>query len=78
MNRFWDELIDRLAEKDLIQQEGSVEEVMKLSLEERITKEGILKEKYAKEFAKNGLRNVTIMPQFVGGWVLEDEGKTDS
>jgi hypothetical protein len=75
---FWDELIERLAERDLVQQEGGIEEVMKLSLEERINKTGVLQEKYAKEFEKNGIKNLTVMPRFVGGWVLDGEGKTVS
>ena len=66
---FWDELIDRMAERDLIQQEGGVEEVKKLSLKERIEKEELLKKKYADEFERNGLKNLTVMPRFVGGWV---------
>src|SRR3990172_11938312 len=49
---FWDELIHRLAEKDLIEQEGSIENVMKLSLEGRIKRESLLEEMYAKEFEK--------------------------
>lgn len=70
---FWDELVDRLASKDLIQQEGGIEEVKKLSLEERIKKEGVLQKKYVYEFERNGLKNLTIMPRFVGGWILDDE-----
>jgi hypothetical protein len=75
---FWDELIERLTERDLVQQEGGVDEVMKLSLEERIKKAGVLQEKYAKEFEKNGLKNLTVMPQFVSGWVVEEDDKRHS
>ena len=57
---FWEELIHRLAERDLTRQEGGVENVMKLSWEERLTKEVPLEEMYAKEFEINGLNNLKI------------------
>ena len=57
---FWDELIHRLVERDLIKQEGGVENVMKLSMEERIKKEAPLEKKYSAEFEANGLDNLKI------------------
>jgi hypothetical protein len=70
---FWDELVHRLAERDLVQQEGGLENVMKLSLEERIKKESLLQEMYGKEFEKNGLNNLTVMPEALGEWILNRE-----
>ena len=56
---FWDELIDRLAERDLIRQEGE-ETVCNMDLGERFEKHERLKDKYITEFTANGLANVTI------------------
>lgn len=57
---FWEELMDRLAERDLIEQEGGLSNVLRLSVEERLEKQWRLEEKYAVEFEENGLDNVRI------------------
>ena len=53
-NVFWDELVDRLAERDLINKHGE-EKISKLSFEERIEEEDPIIEKYEEEFSKNGI-----------------------
>ena len=58
---FWDELINRLAERDLIKQLGGTENLSKLSFEERIERILELEKKYSSEFEKNGLDNVSIV-----------------
>jgi ribosomal protein S8 len=57
---FWEELINRLAERDLIRQEGGLSTVLRLSVEERLEKQFRLEEKYAVEFEENGLENIRI------------------
>jgi hypothetical protein len=56
---FWDELIERLASRDLILQEGK-DKVMAMDFEERLVKTETLKEKYSDEFYRNGLSRVII------------------
>ena len=58
---FWEELANRLAERDLIKQEGGLSNVLKLSIEERLGKQFKLEERYATEFEENGLDNITIV-----------------
>jgi hypothetical protein len=58
---FWEELINRLAERDLIIQEGGLSSMLRLSVEERLEKQFRLEEKYAVEFEENGLENVRIV-----------------
>lgn len=60
---FWEELTNRLAERDLIKQEGGLSNVLRLSIDERLDKQFRLEEKYAEEFEENGLDNIVI-----GGW----------
>ena len=57
---FWEELMYRLAERDLIKQEGSLSNVLRLPVEERLEKQFRLEEKYAVEFEENGLDNIRI------------------
>ncbi len=57
---FWDELVDRLTERDLIRQVGGIENLSNLSFDNRIEKTFLLKEKYAAEFGANGLDNLEI------------------
>jgi hypothetical protein len=56
---FWDELIDRLAYRDLILQEGK-DKVLGMDFEERFVKTEALREKYSDEFYRNGLSRVVI------------------
>jgi hypothetical protein len=57
---FWEELVNRLAERDLIRQEGGLSNVLRLSIEERLEKQFQLEGKYAVEFEENGLENIVI------------------
>jgi hypothetical protein len=56
---FWDELIHRLARRDLIREYGE-ENVINMSLEQLIEKEQQFIEKYDEEFAKNGIEYLEI------------------
>jgi hypothetical protein len=56
---FWDELIERLASRDLIRQEGK-DKVLAMDFEERLVKTEALREKYSDEFYRNGLSRVYI------------------
>jgi len=58
---FWEDLISRLANRDLIRQMGGVENLSKLSFEERIQKTLTLEKKYSSEFEKRGLDGVNIV-----------------
>jgi len=58
---FWDELISRLADRDLIRQVGGVENLSKLSFEERIEKTLPLEEKYSSEFEERGLDGISVV-----------------
>lgn len=60
IDTFWDELVDRLTERDLIRQVGGIENLSNLSFENRIEKALLLEEKYAAEFGANGLDNLEI------------------
>ncbi|RKX62809.1 MAG: hypothetical protein DRP37_00605 [Thermodesulfobacteriota bacterium] len=57
---FWDELLHRLVERDLIKQEGGVKNVMNMNFRERLEKEEPLEKMYATEFEANGLDNIRI------------------
>lgn len=56
---FWEELIERLVERDLIDQLG-VERFRIMSPVERIKKEAPLRSKYGTEFEKNGIENLRV------------------
>lgn len=56
---FWDKLIFNLSRRDVEKKYGEAA-VEKMSDEELILKEKPFAEKYEKEFAKNGLKNLTI------------------
>jgi hypothetical protein len=56
---FWDEFTERLASRDLNLQEGR-DKVMAMDFEERLIKTEALREKYAKEFERQGLSRVVI------------------
>ena len=57
---FWDELLHRLVERDLIRQEGGLENVLNMDIKERFEKEEPLEKMYATEFETNGLDNIKI------------------
>ena len=58
-NTFWDKLIFNLSRRDMDNKYGEAA-VEKMSEEECLLKEQPFAEKYEKEFAKNGLKNLTI------------------
>ncbi len=55
---FWDQLITRLSERDMIRQVGGDERVKKFSVEELFEKMIPFEDKYATEFETNGLDNL--------------------
>lgn len=57
---FWDELINRLAERDVIREAGGVEPYLQLSFEEKIGRLGRQEAFYASEFHESGLDNIQI------------------
>lgn len=57
---FWDELIHRLAIRDLLSEEGE-ENLKEMVLEERMSREASLCEKYYNEFHENGLKNLRLI-----------------
>ena len=58
-NVFWDELVDRLAERDLIKAHGE-DKVVKMSFEDRIEEEDPIIEQYEEEFSKNGIDKLNL------------------
>jgi hypothetical protein len=56
---FWEELMERLATRDLMLKEGK-EKVMAMDDEERLAKTAAFREKYSDEFYRNGLSRVVI------------------
>ena len=56
---FWEELMERLATRDLMRQEGK-EKVMAMDDEERLVKTENLREKYAAEFERYGLSRLVV------------------
>lgn len=56
---FWDELVDRLSERDLLKEHGE-EKLEKMSFEDRIEKEDPIIEAYEEEFSKNGISNLNL------------------
>jgi len=57
-NCFWEELIERLTERDFIKQEGLF--LKKMTKEEFFQKYSQIREKYEEEFSKNGLANLYV------------------
>ncbi len=57
---FWDELINRLAERDLIREAGSLEELYKMGIGKRIELENPLQTKYSDEFSENGIESLEV------------------
>jgi hypothetical protein len=58
---FWEELISRLADRDSARKVGGVENLYKLSFEDRMKIILPLEEKYASEFEKRGLEDLSII-----------------
>ncbi len=56
---FWEELIDRISERDLEREYGE-KAVERMSPEERIKKLTPFYDKYASEFEKNGIEKIVI------------------
>jgi hypothetical protein len=56
---FWDELTERLVERDVFRELGAGK-LRKMTFEERWEAEEPLREKYGIEFEKNGIDNVEI------------------
>jgi hypothetical protein len=57
---FWEELLFRLGQRDIIKEIGEIE-YRKMSEEELEQKHEDAKEKYRKEFDKNGIKNLEIV-----------------
>ena len=60
---FWEELVSRLAERDLARQLGGHERISTLSPEQLFEKLGQLEEYYGEEFLQNGLENLQLRNQ---------------
>lgn len=56
---FWEELLYRFVERDLVRREGE-ENVEKMDIDERIAKEAPIEEVYAAEFSEHGLDHLVI------------------
>lgn len=56
---FWDELAGRLAERDLVKNHG-IEQVERMSFDERMEAEHPLIDKYYEEFERNGVDRITV------------------
>ena len=63
---FWDELMERLALRDLIMQEGE-EKVGQMTLEERSEKLDDLRDRYYEEFKEQGISRLIIYPDLYDG-----------
>ena len=61
---FWDELIHRLADRDIARKIGGYEQLDALSMTERFAHEGPILSKYAQEFDDNGLERLEIVESF--------------
>ena len=59
---FWDELIDRMTKRDMLDTYGE-EAIQKMDLKERIEKENKIIARYEKEFEENGLKNLHFRVQ---------------
>lgn len=57
---FWEELVDRLADRDFVQKYG-MEKIEKMSFKERFSKQTAFEEIYSAEFEESGLNNVLIV-----------------
>ena len=60
-NVFWDELVDRLAQRD-IERHFTEDELLAMTFDERNAKEEEYRSRYWDDFEKNGLDHVTVTP----------------
>jgi hypothetical protein len=56
---FWETLMERLATRDLIQQDGK-DKVMAMDFEARLVKTGTLRVRYEEEFDRHGVDRLVI------------------
>jgi len=56
---FWEELCNRLGQRDLLKEKG-IQKVKEMDPIERMTAEDKISEKYNKEFIENGIKNLII------------------
>lgn len=56
---FWDELVDRLSERDFLRQHGE-KKIEKMTTEQYLRELDEFEERYSKEFEENGLDNLSI------------------
>jgi hypothetical protein len=63
-NTFWDELIQRLTERDIARKVGGYEQLGNLSMKERFAHEGPIMERYSQEFDEQGLSRLEIVEHF--------------
>ncbi len=61
---FWEELIGRLAMRDAARAAGGVELLQAMTDGERQRLEGPIRHRYSREFALNGVANLTVMDRF--------------
>jgi hypothetical protein len=59
-DNFWDELIERMAMRDLLRQEGE-KKAAQMTFEDMLRKLQPFQEKYGNEFETHGLDNLTIV-----------------
>jgi hypothetical protein len=61
---FWDELTQRMTERDIAHVVGGYDQLEKLSMEDRFTRETPLMERYAEEFDEYGIERLAIVERF--------------
>ena len=64
---FWDELISQLSVRDAAQAVGGMDRLNALNDSDRQATEGLIRQRYIKEFSRNGLTNVTVIDRFDNG-----------
>ncbi len=64
---FWDELIGRLSMRDAAQITGGVEHLEAMNETDRQHVETPIRQRYSREFALNGLANLTVIERFRAG-----------
>lgn len=62
---FWDELVHRLAERDIARTVGGLEKTDNLTMTERFTIEAPVLQKYTQEFDAHGIERLEIVEQLV-------------
>jgi hypothetical protein len=64
---FWDYLISRMTERDLLQIAGGIERLNAMSDIDRQHAAGHIRQRYLDEFAKNGVANLAVIEHFSTG-----------